>query len=341
MRLPRLLPILVVALGATMLLAGCERPPMKATQQGWRGTGMVQIDNPRIAARNADIHNAPESLPPADPEGPRAAQAFQNVKVLGHLSAGEFTRLMASMTAWIAPTEGCTYCHNAANFADDSNYRKVVARRMIEMTWNINANWKQHVADTGVTCYTCHRGHGVPTHTWTEAVEPRHNRVGMLGNDFVQNRPASEVKLASLPYDALTHFLLKDDPIRVISTTALPNGNHQTIKQTEWTYALMFQMADGLGVNCTFCHNTRAMGSWEASPPTRVKAWHGIRMAREINAQYIEPLKPVFPADRVGPAGDPLKAACSTCHQGIHKPLRGVSMLKDHPALAKAPEKAN
>ena len=28
--------------------------------------------------------------------------------------------------------------------------------------------------------------------------------------------------------------------------------------------------------------------------------------------------------------------ACSTCHEGVYKPLYGVSMLKDYPELAKA-----
>jgi photosynthetic reaction center cytochrome c subunit len=142
--------------------------------------------------------------------------------------------------------------------------------------------------------------------TWSAAVEPRHNKVGMLGDDSVQTRASPGVKLASLPYDALTHFLLKDDPIRVNGTTALPTATCRRSSQTEWTYALMFQMSRRLGVNCTFCHNTRAMASCEGGPPRRVKAWRGIRMARQI-VRRIEPLKPVFPDDRLGPAGDPLE----------------------------------
>jgi photosynthetic reaction center cytochrome c subunit len=65
---------------------------------------------------------------------------------------------MAAITAWVSPQEGCNYCHNAENLADDSKYTKVVARRMLQMTQHVNADWKDHVADTGVTCYTCHRG---------------------------------------------------------------------------------------------------------------------------------------------------------------------------------------
>ena len=34
-----------------------------------------------------------------------------------------------------------------------------------------------------------------------------------------------------------------------------------------------------------------------------------------------------------GREGDPLKVNCSTCHQGVNKPLLGVSMLRDYPEL--------
>jgi photosynthetic reaction center cytochrome c subunit len=43
----------------------------------------------------------------------------------------------------------------------------------------------------------------------------------------------------------------------------------------------------------------------------------------------------VFPASRLGPAGDVAKINCNTCHQGQPKPLNGVSMLPAHPELAR------
>ena len=54
--------------------------------------------------------------------------------------------------------------HNLASFAADTYpdgkaiYTKAVARRMIQMTRNINSEWTEHVGNTGVTCYTCHVG---------------------------------------------------------------------------------------------------------------------------------------------------------------------------------------
>src|SRR6056300_1893744 len=138
----------------SLLLTGCEKPPPESVQRGYRGTGMEQLANPDTLAEIVAANTMPEATPMLPATGPKAGEIYQNVQVLGDLSVGEFTRLMAAITSWIAPQEGCNYCHNPANLADDSKYTKVVSRRMIEMTHNINANWKTHVADTGVTCYT-------------------------------------------------------------------------------------------------------------------------------------------------------------------------------------------
>ena len=62
-------------------------------------------------------------------------------------------------------------------------------------------------------------------------------------------------------------------------------------------------------------------------------AWHGIQMARDLNTNYLDPLKATFPANRLGPLGDGPKVYCATCHQGANKPLLGVSLAKDYPEL--------
>jgi len=315
-----------------VLLAGCERPPMESVQHGYRGTGMVQVYNPSQLEKSVEANQVPEAQPPAAAEGPKAGQVYQNVKVLGDLSVGQFARLMTSMTSWVAPGEGCAYCHNPANFAEDSKYTKVVARRMVEMTQFINTNWKSHVADTGVTCYTCHRGQPVPQAVWFKSAEQPLGAI-FIGDKAGQNSPAASVKLTSLPNDPFTPFLLQANEIRVNGTTALPSGNRQSIKQAEWTYGLMTHMASSLGVNCTYCHNTQSFGKWEGGPPQRTTAWHGIRMARNLNLDYLEPLTDTFPAHRKGELGDVAKLNCATCHQGAYKPLNGASMLKDYPEL--------
>jgi len=254
--------------------------------------------------------------------------------VVGDLGVGEFTRLMVAMTAWVAPEGGCNYCHaDDGNLASDAKYTKVVARRMLQMTQDINANWKSHVADTGVTCYTCHRGQPVPAEVWFKT-PPDKQASRMAGSKAEQNAPGLQVGLTSLPTDPYTPFLAEAKDIRTAGTTALPNSNWKTTKQTEYTYGLMVHMSEALGVTCTYCHNRRSFSSWPESTPQRGTAWYGIRMARDLNNKYLEPLTSNFPVNRLGPQGDVAKVNCATCHQGAYKPLNGAQMLKGHPELA-------
>jgi photosynthetic reaction center cytochrome c subunit len=317
-----------------MLLAGCERPPVDAVQRGYRGTGMDQVYNPRLVAAQAPANALPADPPMVPAGGPAASTVFKNVKVVGDLGVGEFTRLMVSMTAWVAPEQGCSYCHKAGeDFSSDALYTKVVARRMLQMTRHINADWKPHVADTGVTCYTCHRGKNVPENVWFSPLADTH-AAGMVGSRAGQNAPAPSVALAALPNDPFTPFFQQTNDIRVIGGTALATGNRQSTKQTEYTYGLMMHMSKSLGVNCTFCHNTRSFADWDASTPQRATAWYGIRMTRELNNAFLDPLAGTFPANRLGPNGDVPKLNCATCHQGAFKPMYGASLLKTHPELA-------
>jgi photosynthetic reaction center cytochrome c subunit len=327
-------------LGAAALLAGCERgvpverPPMDSKQTGYRGTGMVQISNPRITSKVQAQQVVPEAPAPAPADGPTAKQTYQNVQVLGDLSVAEFARTMVSITSWVAPVEGCAYCHNLQNLADDSKYTKVVARKMIQMTQRVNVDWKQHHNGTGVTCYTCHRGNNIPANIWFTAA-PNKRYGGIAGDDAGQNKAAEVVGFASLPYDPFTPYLSNNkaiSDIRVNGSTALPTGNRHSIKQAEHTYALMMHMSGALGVNCTFCHNSDHFASW-AGPVQRVNAWYGIRMVGDLNENYLKPLTGNFPAARLGPTGDVAKVNCTTCHQGVNKPLNGAKMAKDFPAL--------
>jgi photosynthetic reaction center cytochrome c subunit len=325
---PRMV-IMGAALMAAGLLAGCDAPPQESTQSGYRGTGAAQIDNKARVAAKREANAIPEAQPAADGSGDKASKAYQNVKVLGHLSEGQFLRVMTAMTEWIAPNEGCGYCHNLDNLADDKVYTKVVARRMIQMTQDINTNWTNHVGQTGVTCYTCHRGQPVPNGVWFSDKGPE--TAGFAASPAGQNMAAPMIDRASLPRDPFTPLLLGKEEIRVGGNTALATGEAGApIQRAEQTYSLMVHMSTGLGVNCTFCHNSRAFGSWEESTPQRATAWHGIRMVRDLNNKHIVPLQGTFPANRLGPEGDVAKVGCTTCHQGVNKPLYGVSMLKDY-----------
>ena len=314
------------------LLAGCERPPVDTVQSGFRGTGMEQVYNPRTLAVVAAANQLPAALPPAPAEGPKAGAVMRNVKVLGDLSIAEFTRTMQAMTDWVSPKEGCAYCHDLQNLGEDSKYQKVVARRMLEMTRATNAQWKSHVGATGVTCWTCHRGENVPAQTWFKSTE----RAGSFaGNRAGQNSPARSVAYAALPNDPFSPLLKAPGEVRVIAPAALPTaGKHgESLQRTEQTYGLMMHMSQALGVNCTFCHNSRSFQSWDQSSPQRATAWHGIRMVRELNTQYLEPLAATFPPQRLGPAHDTAKVSCATCHQGVFKPLFGAALAPQFPGL--------
>ena len=312
--------------------AGWERPPMETEQTGYRGLGLEQVINPRTQAIVDARNQMPEVGYQPEPGGPLASEVYENVQVLGDLGEEQFNSLMVNITQWVSPDEGCAYCHNEENLAEDSVYTKVVARRMLQMTASINKNWQDHVSTTGVTCYTCHRGQPVPREVWYDNPGPVAAK-GPMGYRAGQNIAATQVGLTSLPFDPFSDYLSGVDPIRVISTHALARGAGATIQQTEQTYALMMHMSDSLGVNCTFCHNSRSFFAWEQSAPQRTTAWHGIQMVRDVNGQYLVPLTPVFPPHRLGPLGDVAKVNCGTCHQGVSKPLLGAQMLKDYPEL--------
>lgn len=344
----RLILIPIVAAGASIggiviatLLSTSGFEPTKTEQLGYRGVGLVLNKDPQAQRAQAPLHEMPEPEPPPenDPANPPrlAKNQYLNIQVLTDLNTQDFSRLMQALTSWVSPEEGCAYCHNPKYLASDEKYPKIVARHMLQMTRNLNQEWKKHVGNTGVTCYTCHRGQPVPSGDWMSFTGDEKKQLAMLGHRSGQNHAGIEtVGNTSLPYDPLSTYLKdKNSPsIRVQGESALPVDNRSSVKQSEHTYGLMIYMSESLGVNCTFCHNTRAAASWEQSSPQRVTAWYGIRMVRDLNSTYLHSVGDLLPAYRKNAAGDYPKVACATCHKGVNKPLNGMSMLNDYPALA-------
>ena len=329
---------ITAALGV-VVLAGLaltfQYPPAIMIQNGFRGTGQATIYHP-ATLKTLQAENKPPATLPRVSAGPPAGQVYQNVQVLKDVNVAAFTRLMASMTQWVAPTQGCTFCHEGNNMASDALWTKHVARRMIQMVQHINGDWTNHVGATGVTCYTCHRGQNIPANVWVEPDPPHAN--GMVESLTGKNLPAPVAGLASLPYDPITPYLTQDaDQIRVQGSQALPGTNPSSIKQAEWTYSLMMHFSQSLGVDCTYCHNSRAFGDWAQSTPQRATAWWGIRMVRDLNTDYLAPLSSLLPADQHGPLGDSPKLDCATCHAGVYKPLFGAQMAKEFPELGLRP----
>ena len=326
------LVVIAAASGLSLSLGACELAPKESYQNGYRGTGMNTV----MVKASAVAEDVP--APPYDPpgtEGPRAGSIYQNVQVLSDVSDEQFNYTMAAITNWVSPAEGCNYCHNPANLASDEKYTKIVARKMLQMTRSINQASTSHVGQTGVTCYTCHRGEPVPTETWVLPPDPV--RRGIAGNRSGQNAPVSNSAYSSLPNLAVVNYLLGGaDPqaARVVSKGVHPSSaNTVSTMATENTYAMMMHVSQALGVNCTYCHNANSFQSWSSSNPPRQTAWYGLDMVRKINFDYITPLASVFPANRKGELGDPYKVNCTTCHRGQNKPLGGVPMAKDYPAL--------
>ncbi|HMF95009.1 MAG TPA: c-type cytochrome [Vicinamibacterales bacterium] len=85
------------------------------------------------------------------------------VKVLTGLTVPEFEAEMQRMT--LALGASCGTCHTRGDFASETNPRKAVARRMLEMTKAINQQFfADYKTDDGssrlgrITCFTCHQG---------------------------------------------------------------------------------------------------------------------------------------------------------------------------------------
>jgi photosynthetic reaction center cytochrome c subunit len=342
--------ILIGVLGGAVLFAALlvtwGRPfAVEAAQTGPRGTGMSVT---KFVAANA----TPDPTialyytePPIIPTGGEAlaGEIYENVQVLGDLTEDNFTRLMNAITLWVAPEQGCAYCHGDGGietYGADDLYTKVVARRMIQMTQNLNENWSGHVnvsGQAGVNCFSCHRGQPVPTNVWFR-IAPVVD--AMAGWGAVQNRATVQSQYTSLPSDALEKYLLDGEEIAVHDLESrVPGGpadeGYRTWQHTERTFSLMNYFANSLNVNCVFCHNSRAFYDVAQNTPQWAQAQLGIAMVLELNNDYMLPLQDVLPPERLGPVhADVPKTACATCHKGYQKPLGGMDMLADWPELA-------
>lgn len=306
-------------------------PPILSTDYGPAAGEMVVFKDSRAKPPTPQ----PEIAPVAQ-GGPSAASAYRNVKVLGNVSKAEFDRTMVAMTRWVAPNQGCTFCHaNGEPYATD-NPRKEIAREMLVMTRTINANWTNHVGVRGVTCYSCHAGKNMPDDRWFIDAPLVPPEGGMIGKPQAWNTQAKTIR-NFFPSRPNRMFLLQGLPAggtqmkQALATTGKSTFQHDR-DYAEQVYILMMQMSNGLGVNCTFCHNSRAAFDWAQSPPNRLHGYSGIVMTRMINQNYIANLAPLTEPQFLGKMGDAPKADCKSCHQGQEKPTGGMQSVI-YPAL--------
>ena len=101
---------------------------------------------------------AQDTRPPSPPE---------NVKLLIDLQVPALRAEMQRMAAALGVK--CDHCHVQGNFASDEKSSKRTARRMLEMTRNLNAqSFPRYQVKDGesvlgrVTCHTCHQGSTTP-----------------------------------------------------------------------------------------------------------------------------------------------------------------------------------
>jgi len=243
--------------------------------------------------------------------------------------------IIAAMQAWTGIPD---------LFENVDSYQYGVGAMMIAMTQNINENWAGHVqanAEVGVTCYTCHRGQPVPSEIWFSIMPVTERTAGWSAN---QNRATSLSQSTSLPSDALESYLLDDQTIGVHDLESRVAGipgqdDYPGIQHAERTYSLMNYFSNSLGVNCVFCHNSRAFYDAGQVTPQWATASLGILMVQELNNDYIVPAGALLPEERLGPRnGDEPKVACKTCHKGYQQPLQGTNVIGAWPVLQSTDE---
>lgn len=331
-----LLPSLVggvALLGTVFLLAVPEWafPPIVSQEHGPAALEMVTFTDPR---RVQPLNYVPEPLPAAASGGPMARDVYQNVQVLTGLSQAEFDRLMVAMTQWVSPKQGCAYCHDPqGGYASEALPAFKVSRQQIRMTVAMNTDWGNHLAPSGVTCHTCHRGEPVPPRVWYRQPEPHH--AGLLGKPRPWHIDAPTIR-QFFPSKPFEEWALDKDSAHLQSEAALPGEPGSGVakeQKAEDLYLYMMQMSDALGVNCGYCHNSRAFFDWKQSTPNRLVAWWAMGQTADLNKTWIEPLADLLPKERLGLLGDAGKVECGTCHIGNQKPLGGFGLLAHYPAL--------
>ena len=318
------------------MIVGFGQPFKTESQQtGPRGTGMHVQEFVSDLAVYPDVAGFYTSEPIVPAQGAAVMGDAAGVPPsLANLTPENYDRLVTAMREW-------TGIPDLLAPGNDS-YQTQVAYSMIEMTQNINQNWIGHVqanAEVGVTCYTCHRGQAVPNNVWFKVSPVNSNVAGWSAN---QNRVTMVSNFTSLPSDYLETYLLADEAgnyanigVHDLESRVQQQPGDPLIQQAERTYGFMNYIANSLGVNCVFCHNSRAFYDPGQVTPQWATASLGIVMVQETLAQYILPLQDVLPAERLGPVyADVPKLACRTCHQGEQQPLNGLNVIRNWPELA-------
>lgn len=341
MRFPYGAVLFFVAIGvfAAAVLIPPWTPPwqVSTTQVGPDASSMgLYLNDEKLSNRPQQPEFQPAGLMQNASAG---GMTYTNLQVLNGESPAEIDRTMQALTAWVSPDEGCGFCHGGQS-GPDADYaadypRKEVARQMLRMTRDVNASWTNHVGSRGVTCFTCHQGKTIPQNVWHKDGKTHPPMGGQLGNPEPWHTKADTIRnfFPNKPYEM---FLLEGMPAnRVQTRSALVDGTaapQNDIMYAENLYILMMQMSQGIGANCTLCHNSRAAFDWNQSPPERLHGYSGMKMALDLNRRYLAPLDAIALPEARGPQGDAAKANCGTCHNQRLIPAGGMKDVY-YPAL--------
>ena len=252
-------------------------PGLQPAHAGRRGRGQPGARRPPAAA---------------SPDGPKAGDDLPEREGAGR---PERRRVHAprwsAITAWVAPrARAATTATTPENLADDSMYTKVVARRMMQMTQHINTDWKTARRPTPASPATpATAASRCPANVWFTR-RRRTTSANFIGDKAGQNTPADSggAGLAAVrPVHALPAGRRR--PIRVDGTTALPTGNAASHPADRADLRPDDAHVDSRWASTAPTATTRATSATgTAAPPQRATAWHGIRMVRDLNNDYID-----------------------------------------------------
>ncbi|MFM2309825.1 MAG: hypothetical protein RLY87_1947 [Chloroflexota bacterium] len=226
----------------------------------------------------------PESLA-AMQEYTKANEQPQNAKVLKGWTTAQISAYMVAQVSGGLKVD-CSYCHNVANFADDTNPKKVTARAMMLMSGDLNRQFINKLPfilegqkiGFELTCATCHNGQP----QLTAGTYPRSIQ-NTLPNDF------------RLPLD-------RNFPGGVVLT----GDKTKSLDEAEINQNVMYHMNVSLGQGCTFCHNARyfpATGVEQGGRDQKAYAILMLQMSKYMKENYSSIMANKDPS-------------CWMCHQG-------------------------
>ena len=92
------------------------------------------------------------------------ADGLKNLQVLPKNTSKDEVKTIMKAQAKALGVE-CDFCHDVPDMASDKNDKKLIARKMMQMTNEVNDKWLKGMKDADknkVTCATCHQGHEQP-----------------------------------------------------------------------------------------------------------------------------------------------------------------------------------